>query len=679
MQSFEKFTHYKPFKIYYDKRKDVIYSDDCIAFDVETTSAWVKDGVIYEYKKAYPNEWYKDAEPISLVYLWSFAYENNVYYGRRVEDFIYILDKLKKDVHYTIYVHNLGYEFEVALLNILTPSKVFARQPHHPIYVEFEEYPNIQFRCSFLLTRLSLRDWAEQSGTYKDAPILYTRIRTPNTHLTWTILNYAEQDVKAMIVGLRKFRKQYKHVHNIPLTQTGKVRRVIRNMLEKNSDWINMCIECLPRDYEELEFFTNCFYGGYVHASYEWAMMVVEWVYSNDFASSYPYVMCAEKYPVTPFVVDDYTADPEKVYLLRVKAKNMDCKLINTFLSTSKCQFIKGEVLDNGRILKCDEAVFCVTNIDFEIIKEVYDGEFEILNCYSAYVDYLPKEFIEFILMLYSEKTRLKNIPKMEEIYLKHKEELNALFGMMVAALIPEQIVYSKKDGWKVEKPTSTLINSELKKKRSSFKERPFLNFTHGIFITSYAKRNLWKCLIPNDRYVAYSDTDSLKMAKDIDFSWYNKEVDDKLKIMCFIRGINYNLTKPYDKYGECHPLGYFEREWVAEEFVTLGAKRYCYRKKGKLHLTCAGINKGAVDVLNDDINNFSDELVFSHKNNKCRKMLLTHINGDMLEVTWRQGKYDEYNSTHKYGINMRKIDYSLNINDLYKDLVNEFRITGGF
>lgn len=680
MKDFTEFNE-KSILTYID-RQGVLRCDDIITFDVETTSCWERDGEVLPWRdvKDRPNSFFEETNPVSLVYLWTLTYEDTTYYGRFIEDFLYILDRLPQDVEFIIYVHNLSYEFHVAMLNICTPIEVFARAPRKPMYCRFKEYPNIEFRCSYLLTRLSLSEWAKQEGTFKRGGVIYSIERTPLSHLTIPMLEYAEQDTRAMVVGLRRMRAIYKHVKSIPYTQTGKVRRKMKNLLKKNKKWIDICIKCLPKDYEELEFFLSCFYGGYVHANYKLSCIPLELVDSYDLASSYPWVMCSEKYPVTPFVPDTFDVETEysdKVFLLKVKLSNVNCRLDNTFISASKCEEIDNYVLDNGRILKCKSCTLNVTNIDFGIIIQCYNIEkIDILLSYSAYIDYLPREFLMTILEMYAYKTSLKGVKGEEFKYREYKEEINSLFGMCVTALIPEEITYN--DGWSVTVPTKKVINEKLAEMRTDPKKYPFLVFTHGIFITSYAKRNLWSVLIPNDDKTAYSDTDSLKGTEKLDVSKYNDKVVEKALTVCLYRSIDYSMFKPKDIYGKEHHLGFFEHEGTYAEFKTLGAKRYIYKDmEGELHLTCSGINKGAVRQLKS-IDEFEDGMEFK-VGTHTKKMLMTYLDGDMKEVTFRKGKYDEFTSKYKFGVNARNIGYKLSVAEEYIDLVNEFRLTGGF
>ena len=185
---------------------------------------------------------------------------------------------------------------------------------------------------------------------------------------------------------------------------------------------------------------------------------------------------------------------------------------------------------------------------------------------------------------------------------------------------------------------------------------------------------------------------------------------DRKLKEMCEYYEIDFELTRPKTKKGEQKPLGWFAREDDWTEFVTLGAKRYCYRsaKDGLLHLTVAGVNKDAVLCLKDDIRNFTEDFVFDKDFNMknidlkedkilskyywtsdkedekereeeqkrldqetrgVTKKLLFYSN-NMPTITWNKGEYDEYVSHYKWGITMRPTGYALGISDNYAELI---------
>jgi hypothetical protein len=86
-------------------------------------------------------------------------------------------------------------------------------------------------------------------------------------------------------------------------------------------------------------------------------------------------------------------------------------------------------VYDNGRIAKCDELTMWVTDVDLDIIKKNYSiKELEYLDIYYAKKDYLDIRVILFILELYQNKTKLKGVVDMVDIYKLAKAYINSLY-----------------------------------------------------------------------------------------------------------------------------------------------------------------------------------------------------------------------------------------------------------
>ena len=164
-----------------------------------------------------------------------------------------------------------------------------------------------------------------------------------------------------------------------------------------------------------------------------------------------------------------------------------------------------------------------------------------------------------------------------------------------------------------------------------------------------------------------YCDTDSIFVRGKHDFSWYNEDVNRKMKTACEMQGIDFAMTRPKTPKGKEKPLGIFASEDSCCEFITLGAKRYVERRinDGKLHLTVSGINKEAVALLNDRIENFADGFDFNKDADCVNKRLATYIT-NMPDVTYPDG----YVSTYREGINMRRTGYLLTMTDEYKTLL---------
>ena len=101
-----------------------------------------------------------------------------------------------------------------------------------------------------------------------------------------------------------------------------------------------------------------------------------------------------------------------------------------------------------------------------------------------------------------------------------------------------------------------------------------------------------------------YTDTDSVKyIGKIPDVEKYNKIRRDASRK---------NGAVARDKHGKLHYMGVYESEGTYDTFKTLGAKKYCYTKDGRLYSTIAGVSKkdGPAELKND-INNFRVGFVF--------------------------------------------------------------------
>ena len=252
------------------------YCNNIFTFDIECSSAWLENGKVIGYRKGETSDYWNNLQSLSLCYIWQFSCDGVVYYGRELRDFINVLDDLPKDANIIIWVHNLSYEF-MFLSNILTWFKVFARSPHKPMKASSKEYPNIEFRCSYFLTRLSLDAWGKQLGVKKAVGDLdYDILRTPLTPLTEKELHYCEQDCLVVEAGIRDYCKTYISQHKIPLTQTGTVRKVVKEMLTADSNYVKFIKKLVPHDAKEYKRLQQVFAGGYTHANQLYAGKLID-------------------------------------------------------------------------------------------------------------------------------------------------------------------------------------------------------------------------------------------------------------------------------------------------------------------------------------------------------------------------------------------------------------------
>lgn len=400
---------------------------------------------------------------------------------------------------------------------------------------------------------------------------------------------------------------------------------------------------------------------------------IIKNVKSFDFASSYPYTMVTEKFPSSEFkkcnIKDINNLLPCFCYLTRIKLKNIKCKYYNNFISASKCKYINNGRYDNGRIISADEIEIVLTDVDLKFIFEVYEIEdYEIQEIYWSKKDYLPIDFIKFILEKYINKTTLKNVKDKELEYMLEKNKFNSLYGMCVTNNIRNNVIYDNETGW-AEKE---LQNDEILELLYKQKDRPFLSFSYGVWVTAYSRNNLLRNLIKQDEYVIYADTDSLKLKEGYNQEYineYNKEVEKKIKKVCGELEIDFESYKPKDIKGKEHLIGLFENDGNYDYFIEQGAKKYAYidSEDKKIHITVSGVPKRGSKALKD-LNDFRDDFIFNFKDTN-KLMLMYNDIQEKFELEDYQGNREQIND--KYGCCLVPITYKLSKSLEYSDLLN--------
>lgn len=329
--------------------------DDIICFDIETTSAFLfPDGRLEMFDKNKSAKEYKTAVKVGLCYLWKCAINYNIFTGRTLESFAVFLDDLREVLDYNkaiLYVHNLSFE-TAFLMNVLEGIEVFARKKRKPIYFRWQE---LEFRCSYMLTRLSLKKWAEGKNLAhqkKVGDLDYNVMRTPLTIITDIEDGYADADVLVMVDGLQEYKERFDHVYNIPITQTGIVRREFNSLMHDEHRYQLKMKSLVPNTLPEYEELVHIFGGGLTRANRLLAGETLENVRSRDKASAYPWAMISKKYPMSKFRkrsynIEYYMGDDCYSYIIDVEFYDIKSIFWNTYLSKSKCTSIQGGVYDN--------------------------------------------------------------------------------------------------------------------------------------------------------------------------------------------------------------------------------------------------------------------------------------------------------------------------------------------
>ena len=487
------------------------YDSTIYTFDIETTSYLILNGKqipAIDYLKLTKEE-QEQCIFMSNMYIWMMGINDVVYYGRTWDELKNFLDRIEfwsNECKKYVYVHNLAFEFQF-LRNAFKFKKVFARKSRKPIMFDLADY-NFKFRCTLSMSNCSLEKLPD---VYK-LPVKklvgnldYYKIRNSKTKLSDLELSYCENDCLVVYEYIKKELETYKTLKNIPLTSTGHVRNELKERVEKNWKYKWQVKRSINTDGHVYNLLLDAFQGGYTHANWIYADQVIKNVKSFDFASSYPYVMLTEKYPSSEFKKCNVKTIDGILecfcYLVRVKFYKLQCKYYNNFISYSKCKDILNGKYDNGRVIGADELEIVLTDIDLKFIFDTYEFEkYEFIEVYWSKKDYLPIDFMFFILEKYINKTELKNVKGKELEYMLEKNKFNALYGMSVTNNIRNNVIFDDTEGWK-EDPLS---NEEIIKLLEKQKDKPFLSFSYGVWITAYARNNLLKNLIKQDTYVIY-------------------------------------------------------------------------------------------------------------------------------------------------------------------------------
>lgn len=599
---------------YTEGKNKVQYLNTAVSFDIEASSFRIGK------KKA------------ATMYVWAVDIYGCTIIGRTWYDFLELMrtitEKLETSTkkRIVIYVHNLAYEFGW-IFKYFKWYKVFAIDNRKPLYAITES--GIEFRCSLLLYGSRLENLAKEMNKQDDSTRLeklkynYDLIRTWKTDLSDDEIEYLIHDVKIVTRYITRLIQEENGIQNIPSTKTGYVRRRCRdNCLNGKYGYsYRKFIHRLTLTLEEYKTAKLAFSGGYTHSAvyYTNTDKPIENVTSFDFTSSYPAVMLSELYPMSKGEkVDKMTLDDldnltqNRLYIGVLQLENVKPLFPYEFyLSKSRCIKIEGKIqVSNGRIVKADKIIVPVTSVDYKILKRVYKFKVTAFNNFYVYkAGYLPKEMIESVLYLYEKKTEWKDIDEKKTEYNLLKAMLNATYGMCVTDILRDIIEFDTKNNeWKEPKKYTDLKVEEQQTMitKANNNGGRFLFYLWGVFITAYARKNLWLGILECKGDYIYSDTDSVKIKNVEDhmewFDGYNKNITIKISKCLEHHKIDPSRAIPKTVDGVVKPLGVWDFDGHYALFKTLGAKRYLVmysndkRNKeknwGKLAMTVAGLSK---------------------------------------------------------------------------------------
>lgn len=673
--------------------RGVEYVELPFSFDIETSS------------------WYNlNKEKRGCMYCWQVGLNGRWLLGRTWKEFhdfinnlITILN-LSLDRRIICWVHNLKYEFQF-LQYKFTWNDIFAIDALTPVQAVAD--CGIEFRCSYIQSGKSLAKLGEDLTKYKLPKLVgdldYNKLRHWKTELTEKEMEYCRNDVLILNGYIQELKDKGEKISNILLTKTMYVRKDVRNRCfygdgkhkrnTKEAKKYKQLMKALTLEPDEYESVHAAFAGGFTHANARNANKTLLDVTSWDFTSSYPAVMLTEQFPMSKgkkiegyYFLDDFPFKSNCLYVFTVRFKNIQIKedAPDTPISFSKCSKIsKFYELDNGRVWKASQLETTITNIDLETIKAFYDfDECVIFNAWEYIKSYLPLPIIQSVIKYYKNKTTLKDVQGEEEAYQLFKGFLNSIYGMMVSNILHDNFTWGELYGWTTEKLTD--LKDELQNYNDS--NQRFLSYVWGVFITAYARRNLFSGILACGEDYIYSDTDSIKILNSDDHKQYidnyNNMIIKKLKTMCNTYKIDFKEVSPYTIENEQKIIGLWDFDGHYKKFKTLGAKRYIVlTDKDELKITIAGVDKqkGAayLKTKKDPFESFTDQLVIpkEYKDEKGKK----HEGSGKKVLTYSNESYTEEVTDYK-GItavvsestwsHMERVDFSLNMTDSYLELI---------
>lgn len=623
--------------------KNISYYNIPAAFDIETSS------------------FYYNGEKNATMYIWQFGLLNWVTYGRTWEEYQNFLDLLREilglsdNLRLVCYIHNLPYEWQF-IRKLLKWDKVFFLDERKPVYALTNGY---EFRCSLKLASKSLEKVGDDLVKYKEykhtGDLDYQRIRFHSTPLTEKELGYCEADIRVLLAYIQEKIETDGSIDRIPLTNTGYVRNYCRKACFKRyRDYRRLMEELIitPDEYKQLK---RGFAGGFTHANARYVSQgkekPLEDVGSFDFTSSYPAVMLTEMFPMSRAKIVESIEDWNQFqYYLDNYCCLFDVTLRNVYpkvdydhpISVSKLilpkdkvakkKILNGITEDNGRVVTAEIMTITMTEQDWAIFNDFYRYESLEIRKFRVYEKrFLPKPFYKAILELYKRKTVLKDVENEEINYMISKNMLNAAYGMIVTDIVRDIIEYDYSNSEYLE-PVKPDLEEAVGKYNSSKKR--FMFFPWGVWVTAYARRNLFSGILACGEDYIYSDTDSIKILNPeshMDYiNDYNFKLLSRINSTAKFLGIDPDEYSPKNKKGVQKPIGVWEYEGKYRRFKTLGAKRYMYERyekdvnpdkgRDRYILTVAGVNKKKacqylVDKYGDPFKGFTHNLVVPKEN----------------------------------------------------------------
>lgn len=602
------------------------------------------------------------------------------------------IEKMKTNVNMRIYTHNLGHDWQFlrSLYNEefvnAKHTRIFARKNRKPMKASMRlNGMSITYLDTVSLFNKSLKDLAHDCP---NCPIEklddydYLTIKTPKDKLEPQEIAYMIHDTAILVYAIEYEREQFKTLGNIPLTQTGKVRRVLEtNVCARNPYWAYNCAyitrSTSPEEYRKK---IALYQGGYTHGCAA-HIGEVNTVHMYDFASSYPSSLCTSYFPTEGYEPCDVSEfdelakqdveRPKYRWFAKIRLTNVRPLLTHSYWSESKCVELENPLTDNGRIRRAGIMTIWASDLDWATFTHAYVWDsMEVLDLEKGKASLLPREMIETILDYYGKKTLLKGNKERESEYITSKEICNCIYGNFTYKLVSDQVYF---DGnWETRRldDEGDPMFYELITQVSDTKANGF--FDLGIICSSVSRFRLWQFIIKFDEKCLYMDTDSVKGTFDEDDrKWieeYNKHIEELENDVAKQIQIDPERFCPKTADGTPKRLGIMEYEGEAK-LKYLGAKRYITEENGKIKCTIAGLPKSAGTDKIKSFDDFNNHTLWTTEESHKVCCYYNDNQPERMEWTGRDGEV--YFSSDKYGVCLKPVTFDLSMSDEFVSFLN--------
>lgn len=551
-------------------------------------------------------------DKVAVCYIWMFGIGDTIVYGRELDEFQELVNKLEdflayKDKKLIVYVHNLKFDFHF-IHKYFKWDNVFLRKAREPLYAR---YHRIEFRDSLVLAggrSLAKISSELRRDIHKAAGDMdYDKIRFSETPLTDKEMHYCEMDIRALNEYIREKIEDEGSIKKIPYTNTGYVRRYVKEAcFKKRAQYLSLVdnLTLTPDCYIQAE---QAFTGGAVGGNKKYIAKLMRNVHSYDIKSSYPYVMCTKYFPMSFFRPvschrGNYTFDkiPDNIkeylskYCCLFEFEAYDVVATNSnfnCLSISKCQEIAGYREYSNHVVSAFYIKCQMTELDFDMFCKYYSfSECHFDRFRIAERGYLPEAIIKSVLKFFNDKTTLDGIKERKADYMIAKNMLNSVYGMMVERIVRQVIKYINDKG--IVKLNPDYVDQIIKYNN---KYDRFLFYPWGVWVTAHARYRLFDAILSVGDDFVYCDTDSVKYIGNHDeyFNRINSTIEKEMYRLAECLRLSPDYVIPTTPKGKKACLGVWSYEGTYNKFKTLGAKRYMIEyDNGEQELTVAGSNK---------------------------------------------------------------------------------------